>query len=272
MTLYDAAWIFLIYGFVGWCCEVAFAAIVHGRFVNRGFLNGPICPIYGVGALAVVLLLSPLRGHLVLLFLASGLVATVIELVTGWALEKLFHTKWWDYSNYKFNYKGYICPQFSLLWGAACTAVVRWVNPGVLALVNQMPRTVGWALAGVLFTVLAVDLAVTAAGVLRLRARMDELRYVESMLQDISEVIGEGLSGGVLLAREKLTMEKAEQLKDKVLLKALEKRDELEARYRELMGRVPAIHRRIFRAFPSLQNGSYRHIIETIREHWGGSR
>ena len=70
MTLYDAAWIFLIYGFVGWCCEVAFAAIVHGRFVNRGFLNGPICPIYGVGALAVVLLLSPLRGHLVLLFLA----------------------------------------------------------------------------------------------------------------------------------------------------------------------------------------------------------
>ena len=272
MTLYDVAWIFLIYGFVGWCCEVAFAAIVHGRFVNRGFLNGPICPIYGVGALAVVLLLSPLRGHLVLLFLASGLVATVIELVTGWALEKLFHTKWWDYSNYKFNYKGYICPQFSLLWGAACTVIVRWVNPGVLVLVNQMPRTVGWALACVFFTVLAVDLAVTAAGVLRLRARMDELRYVESMLQDISEVIGEGLSDGVLLARETLTIEKAGQLKDKMLLKALEKRDELEAMRQELMGRVPAIHRRIFQAFPSLQDGSYRHIIETIREHWGGSR
>ena len=122
-----------------------------------------------------------------------------------------------------------------------------------------------------IFTVLAVDLAVTAAGVLRLRARMDELRYVEAMLQDLSEVIGEGLSDGVLLARETLTIEKAGQLKDKMLLKAMEKRDELEAMRQELMGRVPAIHRRIFQAFPSLQNGSYRHIIETIREHWGGS-
>ena len=87
---------FFVYAFMGWCAEVAFAACKTGKFVNRGFLNGPVCPIYGFGLVAVILALTPLEDRLFLLFIASMAVTTVLELITGWVLEKAFHMKWWD--------------------------------------------------------------------------------------------------------------------------------------------------------------------------------
>ena len=116
-TLEETLWLFLIYAFLGWCTEVAFAAVTRGKFVNRGMANGPICPIYGFGVLAVLFCLQPFRGNFFLLFLGSVVVTSLLELVTGWALEKFFHDKWWDYSNEPFNIKGYICLRFSILWG-----------------------------------------------------------------------------------------------------------------------------------------------------------
>ena len=97
-NIYQAVWIFIIYAFLGWCSEVAFAAVNKGKFVNRGFLNGPVCPIYGVGMLIVVLCLWNLRDRPLLLFLGSALLTTALEFVTGFVLERFFHDKWWDYS------------------------------------------------------------------------------------------------------------------------------------------------------------------------------
>lgn len=114
-NLYEAVWIFLIYAFLGWCCEVAFAAVNKGKFVNRGFLNGPVCPIYGFGMLIVVLCLWSLRDKPFLLFLGSAALTTALEFVTGFVLERFFHDKWWDYSDMPFNVKGYICLKFTVL-------------------------------------------------------------------------------------------------------------------------------------------------------------
>ena len=94
----EFAWIFLIYGFLGWCTEVIFAGVNSGKFVNRGFLNGPICPIYGFGVLTAAKLLQPFDENLLLLFIGSVLITTLLEYLTGFLLEKLFHQKWWDYS------------------------------------------------------------------------------------------------------------------------------------------------------------------------------
>ena len=116
LTLYELFLIFFTYGFLGWCSEVAFATLKTGGFVNRGFLNGPICPIYGFGMLIVVVCLTPLNDSWPLLFLGSMALTTALEFFTGWVLEKLFQTKWWDYSERKFNVKGYICLEFSILW------------------------------------------------------------------------------------------------------------------------------------------------------------
>ena len=114
---YHTIWNFFFYGFVGWCAEVAFAAVRQGKFVNRGFLNGPICPIYGIGVSLIIALLNGYKENLVLLYLASAVLVTLLEWVTGFLLEKLFHHRWWDYSEMPFNIGGYVCPLFSMIWG-----------------------------------------------------------------------------------------------------------------------------------------------------------
>ena len=116
-SLYQIFAYFLIYSCLGWCLEVIYAAVTTGKLINRGFLNGPVCPIYGFGMVIVLFALTPLSHNLLLLYLGGVILPSALELVGGWALYKLYHTRWWDYSDYPFNIGGYICLEFSLLWG-----------------------------------------------------------------------------------------------------------------------------------------------------------
>ena len=99
MSIYFILLYFFVYGFLGWCTEVGFAAFKTHHFVNRGFLNGPICPIYGVGVTAVITVLTPYKSDIIVLYILSVVLVTVLEGVTGWAMDKIFHNKWWDYSD-----------------------------------------------------------------------------------------------------------------------------------------------------------------------------
>ena len=114
-SLYHVLAFFLIYSCTGWCLEVIFAAATTGQLVNRGFLNGPVCPIYGFGMVIVLFALTPLQGSVLLLYIGGVILPSALELVGGWALYKLYHTRWWDYSDFPFNIGGYICLEFSLL-------------------------------------------------------------------------------------------------------------------------------------------------------------
>ena len=102
-----------------------------GKFVNRGFLNGPLCPIYGVGVVLVVLLLMPIHQNLVFLYVASTVLVTVLEGFTGFFMDKIFHHKWWDYTDQPLNIGGYVCLPFSLVWGVCCVLIVRVIHPVV---------------------------------------------------------------------------------------------------------------------------------------------
>ena len=117
-----------------------FAAFKQHRFVNRGFLNGPICPIYGVGVTLVIACLEAFQSNLLLLYISSVILVTVLEGVTGWAMDKLFHNKWWDYSKLPFNIGGYVCLLFSLIWGVACVFIVYFVHP----LIHQPACNASW--------------------------------------------------------------------------------------------------------------------------------
>ena len=128
-NFYELVWIFIIYAFIGWCTEVSYAALDTGKFVNRGFLNGPYCPIYGCGVVIVVAILTPLKENLLILFAGSFLLTSVLEYITGYILEKVFHNKWWDYSDKPFNIKGYVCLKFSIYWGLACTFIMDIIHP-----------------------------------------------------------------------------------------------------------------------------------------------
>ena len=157
---------FFIYAFLGWCTEVAFAAFKERRFVNRGFLNGPICPVYGFGVVAVIHFLTPLRSNLLLLYLGSAILVTAIEWLTGFILEKVFHNKWWDYSNMPLNLNGYVCLLFSLIWGVFCVFIVDVFHPLIDTLLSHIPFLVGIILVCILVIAGLADLYVTASGIL----------------------------------------------------------------------------------------------------------
>lgn len=205
LSFYDFCWLFFFYGFLGWCSEVGFAAIDEGRFVNRGFLNGPICPIYGVGVILIILVLTALSQHILLLFFGSMILATALEYLTGWFMEKMFHAKWWDYTDYPLNIKGYICLEFSILWGFSATFVVKLVHPAIVHLIHVTPPVLGMFLLLVAFSLMLIDLIVTVASIRNLQQHLRVLSAVANEMHGVSDRMGDAISGTVLSTRQKVT-------------------------------------------------------------------
>lgn len=203
-NVYQLLMLFLIYSFLGWCVEVSFVAVTTGRVVNRGFLNGPVCPIYGVGMLGALLLLEPVSDNLVLLFFLGMLLCTLVELIGGWILEKAFHTRWWDYTDKPFNLGGYVCLGFSIMWGFAVTFAVRLIHPLIFSLVCWLPHLVGWILIGVLYVLFIIDFVLTLITVIGLRKQLGELERVGQALHTVGDTISDRLGNSALAADAKL--------------------------------------------------------------------
>ena len=129
--------LFIVYSFVGWTIEVISKLYQKHHFINRGFLIGPICPIYGVGSIAMLLLLNKYQDNILLLFTMSVVICSILEYSTSYVLEKIFNTRWWDYSMDKFNINGRICLGTMIPFGLLGVALVMFVNPFVLNIVNN---------------------------------------------------------------------------------------------------------------------------------------
>ncbi len=266
-TLYQMYWIFVIYAFVGWCCEVAFAAVKSGTFVNRGFLTGPVCPIYGFGMLIVALLLTPLANSWLLLFVGAVVLTSLLELVTGFVLERFFHQKWWDYSAFRGNIGGYICPQFSLLWGVACVAVMKVVQPLVMRLIDAFPHLVGIILLCVTDVLFALDLTMTVVTLCKLQARFRRLEEFETRMRRISDELGEGIFKGVEQSRQLYEKHQPELEQGRERLEKL--RDRLEqnrVKLDALMAEKNFGAARLKKAFPNLGRLS-KEREENARKH-----
>ncbi len=197
--------LFFIYSFIGWAVEVAYAAVKHGRYQNRGFLIGPICPIYGYGVVAVLLLLTPIKDNLLLLFFCSALVTSLLEFVTGWFLEWKYNERWWDYSDCKFNIKGYICLEFSILWGIAATIVVKFINPPIVELVDKFAYTKFGMIPGFFF--LAVYIADNILSNKKIREYTKGVQAVEAMdaaIRKVSDSISLNIYENATESKEKV--------------------------------------------------------------------
>ncbi len=120
---------FLIYSFIGWILETFYGMLTLGKFVKRGFLFGPICPIYGFGAIIFILIFDEQKGHNLKKFFISMIVFSIFEFVASWILEMIFHLRWWDYSNAIFNIQGRICLSFSIVWGIAGVVFSNYLHP-----------------------------------------------------------------------------------------------------------------------------------------------
>lgn len=189
-SLYQILAFFLIYSCLGWCLEVIYAAVSTGQLVNRGFLNGPVCPIYGFGMIIVLFTLSPLVDNLLLLYIGGVILPSVLELAGGWALYKLYHTRWWDYSDFPFNIGGYICLEFSLLWGVGTVVVMKAVHPVIAGLVEMVPQMVGFVLMCILYACYAADV-VTAFAASDLARELDALEKVADSMHAVSDAMTE---------------------------------------------------------------------------------
>lgn len=193
MMIYQYTWYFFIYAFLGWCTEVAYKATTIGKFVNRGFLNGPVCPIYGFGMVFVILALTPAAGNLLLVFAGGFVITTALEWLTGFVLEKAFHAKWWDYSNEPFNLCGYTCLKFSILWGLACVLIMDAIQPVIADLVLLLPVLLGKILLVFFSAMLLADAILTVNTVLKLNRQLRHLTELGETMRGISDEIGENL-------------------------------------------------------------------------------
>lgn len=166
---------FYIYSFLGWVWESAYASIGQKRFVNRGFLHGPLIPIYGFGALGVLFSTMDAHGNIPLVFLFGMIGATILEYATGWGMEKLFHVKYWDYSNFPFNLNGYICLFASLGWGLFSVLLVRVIHPPIGAAVRDLGRLHAEIIAFLLTCITAADAWQSANEAFDLRDMLQKL-------------------------------------------------------------------------------------------------
>lgn len=277
---------FFVYGFLGWCTEVAFAACKERKFVNRGFLNGPICPIYGIGVGIVVQFLTPYKENLVLLYMASVVMVTALEWVTGFILEKIFHNKWWDYSKMPLNLNGYVCLLFSLIWGVACVLIVDFIHPLIHKVLSWIPFPVGMTLIVVLSIVMFVDLYVTASTILKMNKHLEKMKEIAADLHRISDELGESIYQEIVEVLErkdgwKLKVQEASgDFKDKiqgasggvkdkiqgVSDEAMEKIADLKKKYKEIGGKGTQISRRLLKAFPRIESERYREAMEDLKK------
>ncbi|NLP46513.1 MAG: putative ABC transporter permease [Epulopiscium sp.] len=231
MDLHTIFFFFIVYSFLGWCLEVIFHMYTQKKFINRGFLYGPVCPIYGSGSVLMILFLTPLQRNGIYLFIGSIIVATVLEYVTGYILELAFDTKWWDYSKEPFNIKGYICLRFSLAWGVAGVFLMRVLQPMIKDLIFRIPTALESYLYTLLLIVFVVDVTLTVHSLIEFRIILKELVGIRNEIN--------------------------KKIKDRALL--LKQKDRA---YLLLQTK----HFRFLRKYPSLAKGKAGHLINDIKK------
>lgn len=271
----EVLWLFMIYSLLGWGIEVVYHAVTLGVVVNRGFLNGPVCPVYGCGVICVLGVIKKAgestgySGNIetaspAILFVVGIIFATAVELIAGAALDKLFHARWWDYSREKFNFKGYICLRFSIIWGLIIAFVLRVIHPGIQSIVGLIPSGIGLIVLVIIYIVFVTDIILTTLAVLKLNKQLDALDELQKSILLISDGMSEVIGTGTIKTVEKLEtgkeIAKGEYEQKKQKLEELLAHMEKSIMYNKMFGIG-----RLFRAFPDMKHSKYQDIIDQIK-------
>ncbi len=286
----DMVLYFFIYSFCGWLMETVLCSVQEKHFVNRGFLNGPICPIYGCGILLILIFLLPVRDNIgtlgiavPVIFFTGMVLASVVEYITSWLMEKLFRARWWDYSQYRFNLHGRICLWISLCWGGLATLFVYLVQPLFEGLIHTLA---GWysrlplLLAVALLAVAAVDLLVSFRIARALGNKLEQMEKLGELIK--AHLEGLSLPGGAELSKKleaayDLYEAKRHVLVERLQLKSLpiekqaarirEKIDELKNKRDSLLKEKPRrLQKRMLSAFPHMRSASGSYALNELRE------
>ena len=250
-TFYDLCFFFVIYSIAGWIIEVVFHAVVKGVIVNRGFLNGPVCPVYGFGMISVILIYNLIGSdNTFVVFLEGVVFTTLIELIAGFILDKCFHARWWDYSKMPLNLNGYICAGFSLIWGLAVVFVVKLVHVFIYNVTSGLiPEKIGWPILIAVCAVYILDATVTVLTLIGLNKKLEELDRISASIKRVSDKMTDNFGNTSL----KVTQKAQESAVQASLAKAelrdarLESRESLELRLKELQDKYETLRETVIR-------------------------
>lgn len=195
VTLYAlAAWflLFMTYSFFGWVVEVLVTMLEHRKIVNRGFLVGPICPIYGTGALLISLILAPTENWFAI-FCVAVVGGALLEYSVSVLMERLFRVRWWDYTDKPFNLNGRICLESSLLFGVAGVLIVKFITPGLLLLYEALPAWIVYGCAIALLIWLIADILLSLWLIIGVRVTVGTAQ--KDATEEITEHVREVLMG-----------------------------------------------------------------------------
>lgn len=176
----------ILYSFAGWVWESSYVSIKEHRLVNRGFVTGPVCTIYGFGAVSAYLLLHPFSGNLVLLYIGGVIVPTILEYLTSVLMEKIFHTRWWDYTKNKYNFQGRICLGASLGWGFFTVILFKILHPAVEGLVDLYSVETGKLFVMLSVFVYAIDFGMSYMNAMQIGEKLRDMDAVMDELYELS--------------------------------------------------------------------------------------
>ena len=188
---------FFIYSFVGWVIEVIYYGITEGKFINRGFLAGPLCPVYGLGFYAAIWFFEPFKDNFLILFFGMATACTIVELIAGLILYHAFHMRWWDYSDYKLNIGGYICLRFFIYWGIAASLGMYVLHPAVKWIIAHINYPIRIGILVFFTVILVIDLITTIITIIGFKKKFAAMEKVVSGTKAVSDKIGSQIYGAV---------------------------------------------------------------------------
>lgn len=253
---------FIVYSILGWCMETVYCSTLERRFVPRGFLFGPMCPIYGVGVLMMICWFQPLMDRPVVFYLTATVCMSAWEYLVGWFLETTTHIKYWDYSMYRFNLKGRICLWVCLMWGVLSFLVLYFIHPRIEALVGRIGLIPRYILDGFFLGVLVSDTGATIYQLVRTSQMLDKLQRAGDELRLQAHLGKAELSDMLAGAREAFSGRLEDLLPDQL--------DEtgraLKERYDELMTRTEMITRRLRASYRGMNTaGPAKEALESVK-------
>lgn len=261
---------FVLYSFLGWMCETIYCSIDDKKFVNRGFLNGPFCPIYGTGALLVIDIFMKYKDDLLVLFILSVVITSIVEYITSYLLEKIFNLQLWDYSTYSFNLNGRVCLKNSLLFGVLSILAVEVIHPAVEGFLSRLPAWFLITFTGTLVFYFICDVVITVKALIQINMKAG---HRQMQLDELAKLRNE------YIAKNKKEDNKKEskilQLIKEGRVRELLNEEKIKAfiteeKLKELMD-VPNkfVHRRVIKAFPGMKSKKYPDAIKQFKKEIG---
>ena len=241
---------FIIYSFFGWVMESTVRTLAEKKIINTGFLKGPFCPIYGIGAIIMLLFLERFQDKLIWLFFIAITVLTIWEYLVGVVLEKTFNTKYWDYSDHKFNFQGRVCLTNSICWGILGVVFVRYLHPFIEGIVLKIDKTLLYYVISIITVVLTVDFITTVVRVKNIKVT---LQKVEELNKEIKERL-----------REIKELTKEAELNAEKIINAEKMRRFVEKLNRKKKNTILHLYKNIYRlkkAFPSMDTKEITEVL-----------